>query len=255
MEDKPVFSSHNVLLPDGTQTALGLPFVRESAVCRAAVRELERKFGTGSHEGITIADLGSLEGGYAVEFAQHGYDVTGVEARAENYEGATWLQETLAWPNLHFIQGDVREVLADRQFDVVFCSGLLYHLDKPVFFLKQIGAATRKMLILNTHYSLEGGHPENVHHPDSRCEYGDFEHEGRKGHWYYEEDSRWASFVNRSSFWLRKEDLVLSLREDAGFNRVTEIEDWQDREDWVSVHIPGGAGFFRDRGMFVAFKS
>lgn len=248
-----MFSSHNIVLPDGTQTAPGLPLVSDSYACCAALRELNKVFGD-ARDGVTVADLGSLEGGYAAAFASAGYDVTGFEARQENHANALWLQEALALPNLRFVQGDAREALEGQQFDAVFCSGLLYHLDKPVSFLKLLGQVARCMLILNTYISQPNtGHPETAHHPGSWCDYGDYENEGRKGHWYHESASRWDSFSNSLSFWLRRDELIASLREDAGFAEVVEVLDWHDGSP--KEHVPGGAWTFADRCMFTAFKS
>ena len=36
---------------------------------------------------------------------------------------------------------------------MVFCCGLLYHLDKPKEFLDTLSAVTTKLLILQTHFS------------------------------------------------------------------------------------------------------
>lgn len=247
-----MFSSHNVVLPDGTQTAPNLPLVCDADACKAALRELNRVFGD-TRDGVTVADLGSLEGGYAAAFARAGYDVTGFEARQENHANALWLKNALGMPNLSFVQGDVREALEGRQFDAVFCSGLLYHLDKPVSFLKLLGQVTQRMLILNTYISQPGeGHPETAHHPGSWCDYGDYEWEGRKGHWYHESASRWDSYGNSLSFWLRRDDLMNSLREDANFTEVAEVPDWRD--GFPKEHVPGGAWIFADRRMFVALK-
>jgi SAM-dependent methyltransferase len=252
LPDLPLFSSHNVVLPNGRLTAPGLPLVSDSYACRAALRALDQVFGD-AREGVTVADLGSLEGGYAAAFARAGYDVTGFEARQENHDNAVWLQEALGLPNLRFVQGDARELLEGRQFDVVFCSGLLYHLDKPVAFLKLLGQVTRRMLVLNTNVSQPGtGHPETAHHPGSGCDYGAYENEGRQGHWYRESVTRWDSYGNSLSFWLRRDDLMDSLREDAGFATVTEIPDWRDGS--LKDHVPGGAGPFADRRMFTALK-
>ncbi len=248
----PPFSSHNIVLPDGTQTAPQFPLVARSAACQAALHELNQAFEAADRAQVTIADLGCLEGGYAAEFARAGYDVTGIEARPENYDCATWLPQALGLPHLRFILGDVREVLPGRQFDAVFCSGLLYHLDRPVTFLNLLGQVTRRLLILNTHYSLEGGHPEASHSPARTwCEYGDFRHEGRAGHWCHEDAGRYDSYGNTDSFWLRKDDLLLSI-EAAGFTRVSERPAWREQGD--SAHVLGGPGNVADRSMFVAVK-
>ena len=174
--------------------------------------------------------------------------MTGIEARPENYGNAVWLQDALGLPNLRFTCGDVRDVLPGTRFDAVFCAGLLYHLDQPVAFLSLLGEVTERMLILNTNFSLEhGGHPEDAHHPGESCEYGDSRHEGRAGHWHREIATRWSSYGNTSSFWLRKDDLILSIR-DAGFTDVSE------RDGWGTGLPQGSGGAYPDRGMFVALK-
>lgn len=253
---KPQFASHNIVLPDGTQTAPGMPLVADAAACRAALRELGRHFADDVELlRPTLADLGCLEGGYAVEFARAGYNVTGFEAVPENYQAAAWLPQPLGLEySLRFVRGDVRSTLAGTLFDAVFCSGLLYHLDEPVKFLTMLGTVTRHALVLNTHYSLPGGHSESVHHAGSYCDYGDNVHEGRRGHWYYEEVSRWSSFGNHRSFWLAKDELVPVLTE-AGFREVREIADWRScGQAGGQLHIPGGAGVYDDRTMFLAVK-
>jgi hypothetical protein len=249
----PEFSSHNVLLPGGVQTAPGFPLVTHSACYQAALSELKREFP--EPEGVSVLDLGSLEGGYAAGFAAEGFDVTGVEVRPESHENAVWLKDQLKLPNLHFECDDARNALqSSRKFDVVFCSGLLYHLDKPVAFLKLIGTVTEHMLILNTHVSMQDGHPESLHHPGSGCDYASAVNEGRHGHWYRESISRWDSYGNESSFWLTPKELEATLIEDAGFQSVREIADWRE-QGLTEAHIPGGAGIhYPDRRMWVAFK-
>jgi 2-polyprenyl-3-methyl-5-hydroxy-6-metoxy-1,4-benzoquinol methylase len=79
------FTSHNILLPDGTQTLPGQLPVAESGICRVALSALGLEFGYGSRSGISVADLGCLEGGFTAEFARAGYDAYGIEARQENY--------------------------------------------------------------------------------------------------------------------------------------------------------------------------
>ena len=246
------FSSHNVYLPDGQQTAPGLPLVRDADSYKAAAFAINSMFAPDDRPNTTLADLGCLEGGHSYEFALQGYDVTGFEARRANYLNAREIQKRAKLDNLRFVQGDVREELDGLEFDVVFCSGLLYHLDEPVSFLKLLGRVTRHLLVLNTHYSLQGGHSEASHGENSWCQFGDFENEGRHGHWFYESVTRWDSVGNRRSFWLQKQELIDCLLEDAGFYQVSEIA-WQGATR--AAHVPGGAGYHADRGMFTAVKA
>jgi SAM-dependent methyltransferase len=231
------FTAHNVALPDGTQTLPGAELTAENGICQAALRDLELAFPDRALYGrpVTVADLGCLEGGYAAAFAQAGYDVTGIEARAENMACCRYVASALALPNLTFLQTDVRDTVAAAdpgQWDAVFCCGLLYHLDNPVAFLNYLGTATRRLLILNTHYSTR---------PDA-------EHEGHRGHWYAEGTSRWASWRNERSFWLTKRDLLAAIR-DAGFDLVYEQADY--RKDILDEAYAGPDR----RSMFVALRT
>lgn len=203
------FSAHNIMLPGGLETLPGAELVTDSGICRAALRDLVMAFPTRVVP-PKVADLGCLEGGYAAAFAQAGYDTTGFEVRAENFACCQFVAERLALPNLRFVRADVRDAFAKPdEWDAVFCCGLLYHLDNPVTFLRQLGRATKRLLIVQSHYST---------HPNA-------EHEGYRGHWYGEGNGRWESWKNERSFWLTREDLLATLR-NSGFDLVFEQADW-----------------------------
>jgi SAM-dependent methyltransferase len=196
----PEFTAHNVILPDGQETAPGLTPIADTDLCQAALSYLASAFPAGP-AGIWVADLGCLEGGYAVEFARARYNVLAVEAREDNMECCREVQAALSLPNLWFCQGDARTALLSQgEFDAVFCAGLLYHLDEPAAFLKMLGGVTKRLLIIYTHVSAGGAE----------------EHEGYRGHWYSENPGRWSSNGNSQSFWLGKAD-VLAAMEAAGF--------------------------------------
>jgi SAM-dependent methyltransferase len=225
------FTAHNIALPDGSQTLPGRELTAGNGICRAALRDLALAF-PGWIVPPRVADLGCLEGGYAAAFAQAGYDVTGFEVRGDNFACCTYVAEQLALPDLRFIRADVRDEFGvPGAWDAVFCCGLLYHLESPVAFLRQLGAATRRLLILQTHYSTR---------PDA-------EHEGHRGHWYGEDGTRWSSWKNERSFWLTRKDLLSAMR-DAGFDLVFEQADY--REDILADDITEPDA----RGMFVGVK-
>jgi SAM-dependent methyltransferase len=192
------FTAHNIELPDGSQTLRGRELTADGVVCRAALATLARAF-PGGPAGVRVADLGCLEGGYAAAFAQAGYDVTGFEARLENYLCCLHVEEQLALPNLRFVRADVRGIFgAGEEWDGVFACGILYHLDEPVKFLRQLGRATRRLVMIQSHYS---DHPDSVN-------------EGARGHWHDENlANRWSSWKNPKSFWVTKDDLMTVMRE------------------------------------------
>jgi SAM-dependent methyltransferase len=221
------FTAHNIDLPDGTQTWKG-PLLRETAAGRAVQRTLDLVFSQPEKRGLRIVDLGCLEGGATVEFARQGFDALGIEARKTNIEKCHYVAERLRLPNLHFVQDDVRNIQKYGIFDATFCSGLLYHLESPRAFLRTLGAITRRVLILHTHYATEPDPPNFRLSPMTR-------HEDRLGKWYEEwpeglapekvEEKVWASVGNHRSFWMTKEHLLETMRE-AGFTTLYEQYDF-----------------------------
>ncbi|MCX5680468.1 MAG: methyltransferase domain-containing protein [Candidatus Omnitrophica bacterium] len=149
------FTAHNILLDNGQRTIYDhRKLLAETDQCRAIICTLNTFFGGQDKSKVRIADLGCFEGGYTVEFARNGYDALGIEARRLNLENCYYVAKNLNLPNLKFVKDDVKNIANYGIFDVIFCCGLLYHLDQPYAFLKTLGQMTRSMLILHTHYSV-----------------------------------------------------------------------------------------------------
>ena len=264
---------HNILLDDGTQTNPGLDVLSDTQSCKALIRTLTIHFPEACRSSVRVADLGCLEGGYAVEFARHGFDVTGIEAREENLKKCEYVASRVSLPNLRFIKDDVKNLANWGHFDVIFCGGLLYHLDKPVEFIKLLGTVTTRMLLLNTHYSqdhdavYDGWKPVWLRRilaskfgPPARHDYKLSRlttNENIKGRWYKEyrvtasqddiEQNRLASYSNYRSFWPTKKYLIQSLR-DSGFSIIYEQFDILENM-FVDNYIEND-----DRTLFVCIK-
>lgn len=192
---------------------------------------------------LRVLDLACLEGHYAIEFAMHGADVVGVEARSVNISKAQFAKEVLDLKNLRFAQDDVRNLSEEKYglFDVVVCSGILYHLDFPdvLDFLTQIAEVCRDVVIIDTYVALR---PEI-----------EFKHSGNS-YWgrYYNEHAAtatkqqkladvWASVDNVKSVWLTKASLLNALTK-LGFSSVLEC------------HNPSMPDVTEDRITLVAIK-
>ena len=90
---------------------------------------LERVVSTGPSK--RILDLGCGTGEHARFFAQHGYEVVGVDASESMLEKAS---EGGTPPNLRFVLGDLREIetLVEGRFGAAVCLGnTLPHLRQP----------------------------------------------------------------------------------------------------------------------------
>jgi len=105
--------------------------------------------------GLRVADLGCLEGGFSLALAQRGMNMLGIEARRKNLEKAQLLKEHFETTNLEFLCDDVKNFSRERfgMFDIVLALGILYHLDQPVAWLRQIAEATSGVLVVESHFA------------------------------------------------------------------------------------------------------
>jgi len=215
----PTFSAHNVELPNGEWTLPGTPPIGSEPISVSYLRTLRQICPPPAR----VADLGALEGGYAVHFARAGYDVVGIEGQPDNFAVCEWLADRVELENLTFVQDDVRNIRKYGEFDAVLCAGLLYHLDRPVEFMRTLGEVTRRLLILSTNHATEAGGELGVYAPGLSPDLT--EHEGRRGRWFQEQPGPWSALGNPRSFWLERTDLLKTIAE-AGFPTVFEQFDW-----------------------------
>jgi 2-polyprenyl-3-methyl-5-hydroxy-6-metoxy-1,4-benzoquinol methylase len=277
---KPEFTSHNILLPDGTKTKSDTEALLSELNLWKSVEKTVNLFfpaSKGSRQNLKVVDLGCLEGGYSVEFARLGFSVTGIEARAESVAKCNYVKERLNLPLLSFVTDNVRNLGQYGKFDIVLNYGLLYHLNDPVNFLKQTyeSMTENSLLLLHTHFAAEKdiryGMPflnqyifgplqkrtklleYTYNHRLSRIE----ENEGYKGRWIREwptklskkeiEKYLWASYDNDRSFWPTRKDLTRALH-DTGFSHVFE------QFDYTGDVMPHDYSHYYSRTMFVALK-
>lgn len=110
---------------------------------------------------LRILDLGCGEGVYATEAGLRGAHVLALDARTERMQDGAACAERHGLHNVIFRQQDVRQVSRGThgEFDVVYCLGLLYHLDAPDVFsvLENVYELCARMLVLDTLITLEPG--------------------------------------------------------------------------------------------------
>ncbi len=163
----------------------------------------------GNLENLRILDLACMEGLYALEFARHGAEVIGIEAREANIVKARFARELLSLDNLELVQDDVRNLSKEKYgiFDVVLCLGILYHLNIPdvFYFINNMAEVCQHFTIIDTHVSIAA----------KKCyEYNGYKYWGRS---FFEHSNRatpeqkakevWASLDNPRSFWFTRTSL------------------------------------------------
>ena len=234
------WTSHNIKLADDLTTMPGTPDFMDTDMRLAAVRRIIRSRFGDDLSGLRIADLGSLEGGFATALALDGAVVIGIEAREANVAKAELLRRRFKLSNLTFQQADVKAFTAESfgTFDVVLALGIVYHLDRPAAWLRQVAHATGTLLIVDSHFAPANDTELALMRADIRDlspieaeRVGESSYIGR---WYTEfpedisdaarEHNQWASFSNHRSFWLTEESLLRAMR-DAGFDMVAQQHD------------------------------
>jgi SAM-dependent methyltransferase len=205
---------------------------------------------------MRVLDLGCFEGAISHNLALMGADVVGLEVRETNIARCNFVAESVGLPNARYVQGDM--LALDRlelgQFDLIVCSGVLYHVDAPDLlpFLRSLCASCRGVMVLDTHVSLDAletyeiapglrayGRSIREHMPDTTDEQKD--------------TSSLASYRNEFSFWLTERSLMNAL-DVAGFQFVVKpmlphLEwTWKDRSVWVAdARAPVGRSLSKTR--------
>ena len=111
----------------------------------------------GTFAGQRILELGPLEAGQSWRLEQMGADVVAVEANAEAYLKCLVVKELLGLTRVRFLFGDFLKHLAetDERYDLIFASGVLYHLSDPLELIR-LAALRTSRLFLWTHVFQPG---------------------------------------------------------------------------------------------------
>jgi SAM-dependent methyltransferase len=97
--------------------------------------------------GKAVLDVGCGVGHLAQFFVELGCPVTSVDARASNVEG---LRARYPGLKAHVLNVETEALSTLGRFDVVFCYGLLYHLENPVAGVRNMAAACDDLVLLET---------------------------------------------------------------------------------------------------------
>jgi hypothetical protein len=142
-----------------------------------------------------------------------------------------------------------------------------------------LSGVTKRLLILQTHFSQAGDSPSFIHPRRLRRAISRVfplrntattthklsylsENEGLPGRWFSEfrnerayrdrKNRRWAAWNNRKSFWVQREYILQALR-DAGFDLV--LEQFDGLGSNLAFEMTQGSYRTSGRGTFVGIKS
>lgn len=93
----------------------------------------------------TAVDVGCGLGHFSGLLQSIGFEITGVDGRQQNVEEAQRRN-----PNIRFLRFDAEDpsLRSLGRFDLVFCFGLLYHLENPLLAIRHLRAMTEKLLLV-----------------------------------------------------------------------------------------------------------
>ncbi|MGQ0444364.1 MAG: class I SAM-dependent methyltransferase, partial [Beijerinckiaceae bacterium] len=115
--------------------------------------------------GKSVLEVGAGIGDHTLYFLDRDCAVVSIEARGENcrlFAQSMQALEASGYPNASrskLVQGDVESLneTITGQFDVVYCYGILYHLEDPAAALSAMASRCLDLLLLETCVSF-GGH-------------------------------------------------------------------------------------------------
>lgn len=224
--------SHNIRLPYDVYTASCASFYPSHREIVTLVNEVWE----GAFQGKRLIDIGCLEGYFSVECALQGAEVLGVEGKEINLKKCEFVRSALGVPNLRFVKDDALEVTHEKygSFDAILALGLLYHLDDPYTFLKNMRDLSDGFLLIDTIVATEedpqvfGDGWRPTLSSMTTFEFGGREYPGKRYEEFAEGTSQavkdlspTASLNTDWAVWLTRESLVEMLKE-VGFEQVVE---------------------------------
>lgn len=186
----------------------------------------------GSIKGWNVLELGSFEGGHTYQLEKAGANVVAIEANPHIFVRSL-IAKNVYNLNAKFLLGDFTQYLdGNANYDMIFCSGVLYHMPDPIDLIKRMAAQTARVFIW-THYVAEPKQAEewkakSAHTVDGfACTYYKYVYPTKAKFRPFAGVQHYASRLTRS-------DILAALRH-FGF---TEIEIARDEPEH-----PGGPAF------------
>jgi GT2 family glycosyltransferase len=177
----------------------------------------------GRLSGFKVLELGPLEAAHS--YLLEGLDaasVVAVEANVEAFLKCLVVKELLQLSKSKFLLGDILEYLKSKpgRFDLVFCSGVLYHMSDPLELIRLICGITDRCFVWTHYYDAE-------RHPVPFKAQSHF-HAGFKAtYWSHNYGDRTSQFWGGnkpSAVWLER-DTVLAAFQHFGLSDLTIIND------------------------------
>lgn len=173
----------------------------------------------GGVDGLTVLELGPLEGGHTYMLQQAGAaSVVAVESNGRAYLKCLTVKELLGLDRARFLLGDAKAYLTTdpAPFDVCLASGVLYHMPDPVALIAAISARASRLILWTHYYDADVARVNPLMQKkmkgSRRATHDGFAHTLHEHR--YGTSLRFAGFAGgteSSANWLSREDLMGSL--------------------------------------------
>ncbi|MDX7953360.1 DUF1698 domain-containing protein [Lichenihabitans sp. Uapishka_5] len=189
--------------------------------------------GRADYQGMKILEIGPLEAAHTYILETMGAEsVTTVEASAEAWLKCLIVKELLGLKRSTFLFGNALEFLANssERFDLVFCSGVLYHMSDPARLIRAMADAADNCFVWTHVYN-----PERHPVPFTPTQ---VEREGIQlrywSHTYGQKEEVFWGGVDQTAVWLTSQDMVRAFKA-SGLSDVTIIEDQPNHPNGPAV--------------------
>lgn len=199
----------------------------------------------GSVAGKTVLELGPLEASHTWLLEQYGpAALDAVEANKLSYLRCLVVKELLAMRTARFHLGDFVEHLdrTDARYDVIFASGVLYHMRDPVHLIRSM-ARRSDALYLWTHYVSDAAMPEGdprrgalIGEPEVHEVEGLAVRLRKRSYWGAWRSKSFCGGMHDIHRWIERDD-ILALLGVLGFTDVRVAHDEPDHKNGPSFSV------------------
>ena len=127
-------------------------WTRANAIARAIFSYLLKEY-VGPISGRKVLDVACSAGHFSFLFARMGAQVHGFDHDPKAIEQAQFIADQLhhEWAgSTKFVVADLENFPAQEQYDLVFCSGVFYHLKDPLGGAQKLTRLTRRWILLQS---------------------------------------------------------------------------------------------------------
>jgi Methyltransferase domain len=183
----------------------------------------------GRLDGFRVLEPGPLEAAHTFLLKGLGAaEIVAVEANTEAFLKCLIVKEVLALTNARFLCGDILAYLkeCDRRFDLVFCSGVLYHMSDPVDLIRLIALRTDKCFVWTHYYSRDNRNDKAARTERKVSRYG-FDTTYYESAYGDSDSSRFWGGNRPVQAWMEKEQILAAFSH-FGFTHSSVLDDRAD---------------------------